>query len=377
MNEKDFFPPYLIVESAIRKKIEKGVFKQGEKLPPESELASQFKISRTTLRKSFALLKQAEYIYQIPGRGTFVTSPDNPKSSIMRTNYNNIRKMNSGIGLLISCVTGSLYPPIIRGAEDFCRENGYHLVLGNYDAIPEREKEYMERFFQRGISGLIIAASYNSDQNSYYRTLKEKDYPFVVVDTLVRGVESDFVGTNNINGAYLATKMLIEQGCKNILFLSGWLFASSSQERLTGYQYALKEYKLPLRKSLVREGDFSEDFGYKAAKKMFSEEKIDGIFSANEPIAIGVLKAIKERKCSVPEEIKIASFDKLEIPQQLNIPFIVIKQPRYAIGRTAAQILIERIKEKRRRSRKKEVMPYKKILLDPEIVESYGEETQK
>ncbi|MCD6407938.1 substrate-binding domain-containing protein, partial [bacterium] len=184
----------------------------------------------------------------------------------------------------------------------------------------------------------------------------------------INGVETDLVATDNFKGGYIGTKYLISLRCKKIAFISGWLSLYSSEGRLSGYQKALTEENIPYRKELVIDGDVSEKFGYEAAKLLLTKNKIDGIFSANEPITIGILKAIKEMKIK-PEEIKIVSFDEPNIPPSLNYPVTLIKQPRYEIGKIAAQILLERIKEKRRNLK----TPFKKILLEPEMAKEKEE----
>ena len=229
-------PIYKEIEQDLKEKIETGYYKIGDRFT-EKELVKIYKVSRLTLKKATSLLAAEGYLSQIPGKGTFITSPD--EQSKPQTNDIRFKKLNKSIGILVPCITFSLYPGIIRGAEDFAHEYGYNVILGNYDANPEKEKEYMERFVRRGISGLMVSASYNSRLNPYYQILKKNNIPLVVIDTLVPGVETDFVATDNIKGSYLATCALIRKGCKKIAFLSGYFQASSSKERFTGYKNAL------------------------------------------------------------------------------------------------------------------------------------------
>ena len=355
-------PEYLKVESAIREKIERGKLKPGTKLPSEPELASIYKVSRGTLRKSLKLLVAEGFIYQIPGKGTFVTSPEDKKIEIIRKKQNYLRKINKGIGILIPCITESLFPGIVRGAEDVLREKGYHIMLGNYDVSWEKEKEYMEMFVERGVSGLIISPSFNSYLNPYYDILKKKNIPFVLTDVSINGIESDLVCSDNLKGAYEGTKYLISYNCKRILFLAGKRDVSSTKERFLGFKEAMEEGGLPLIEDLIKFGDFSEEFGYKSTKEILLREKIDGIFSANEPITVGVFKAIKEVGYS---DIKIASFDEPDILFDLNLNIILIKQKRYEIGKYAAKLLLEKLEGKKKNENKE----FKKILIPPEIIE--------
>lgn len=358
-------PAYLQIEQDLRNKIESGYYRVGDRLT-EKDLVGIYKVSRLTLKKATSLLAAEGYLSQTPGKGTFITSPD--EQNKLQNNDVRLKKLNKGIGILISSVTGYLGPGIIRGVEDVCEETGYHLILGNYDAIPEKEKKYMETFVHRGILGLVIAPSYNSHLNTYYKTLKAKNVPFVLVDVAVNGINADLVATDNFNGGYIGTKSLINAGCKNILFVSTSLNASSTRDRLLGYKLALEESKIPLKKDMVKEsksgGRSAEIFAERETAYLLAQNKADGIFSANEPIIFGVLKAVKKHNRKNFSGIQIVSFDKPEIPYDLAYPITFITQPRYEIGKVACELLLERIKKKREKIQP----PYKKILLQPELI---------
>lgn len=356
-------PAYIRIERALREKIEKGEFKIGDRLPSEEKLASEFKVSRMTLRRALSLLVSEGYLYPTPGRGTFITSPEDENIERAKRRQEEMKKMNKGVGILVPCITFSIFSGIVRGAEDTLREKNYHVILGNYDGNPKKEREYMETFVERGVSGFIISPNYYSKENTYYDILKKKGIPFVFTDITIDGIEADLVSTDNEKGGYIGTKHLISLGCKKIAFISGYLSLYSSEGRFKGYRKALKEGNIKFRKELVIDGDTSEEFGYEAAKLLFSKNDIDGIFSGNEPITVGILKFIKELNIKVPEEVKIVSFDEPRLTSDINYPITLIKQPRYEIGKIAAEILIERIKEKR----KNLMSPFKKILLEPEI----------
>ncbi len=364
---KGAVPVYLQIEQDLRNKIKSGRYKVGDRFI-EKDLVKEYGVSRLTLKKATSILVADGYLSQTPAKGTFVTSPD--KQDTLQDNGLRFKKLNRGIGILVSCVTGSPNPGIIRGVEDVCEKNGYHLILGNYDAIPEKEKKYMETFVERGISGLVISASHNSYLNPYYKILKEKNIPFVFVDVKVDGIESDLVATDNFTGAYLGTKFLINKGCKDILFLCTSLRASSTRERLQGYRFALKESGVSFKKDLVREsengGHYAESFGEKETEIFLNRGKIDGIFSANEPVIFGVLRAVKKKAVKKSRKIHIVSFDKPEIPMELAYPITFIVQPLYQIGHTGCELLFERIKEKRRGVK----TPYKRVLLEPELIEA-------
>ncbi|MCL5674909.1 MAG: GntR family transcriptional regulator [Candidatus Omnitrophica bacterium] len=361
--QENFIAPYLEVKEDLQKKIKKGkgVYATGERIPSEMELSRHYHVSRPTLKKALSLLVSEGYIFQIPGRGTFINSPDNEIFQRQIESRRQFKRMNKGIGVLVPCITESLYPGILRGIEDFCKKKGYHVILGNSDATSEKEQEYMIMFTERGVSGLIIAVSYQSHLNPYYATLKKCRIPFVLVDVSIAGIEADLVATDNTMGAYLGTRRLIEKGCKNIAFICGWKEVSSSVERLEGYQKALAEAGLPFQRQIVRHGEFSREFGYNAAMDVLAKNSIDSIFSANEPITLGVFRAVGELSSQISQKINIVSFDEPDVPPWLNNPVVLVSQPRYEIGQTAAQLLLERISKKNVSI----TNSYKRILLSP------------
>ncbi len=361
-------PAYLKIEDDLRRKIKSGNYKAGDRLS-EKELGRMYGVSRLTVRKATSILSAEGYLTHVQGKGTFVNAPG------QRDKFQDgglmFKKLNKGIAVLIPCVTGHLYPGIIRGVEDVCARDGYHLTLGNYDAVPEKEKNYMEMFASRGISGMVIAPSDNSHLNPYYKILKSGGIPFVLVDISVKGVNSDLVATDNFNGAYIGTMSLVRSGCRNILFVCTSLNASSTRERLHGYKFALEESKIPFKKSMVketREELSREVFAENAAEVFLAQnDKRCGIFSANEPMLCGVLKAAKKRAGRNSRHIGIVSFDKPEVPMELAYPVTFISQPRYSIGEIACELLLEKIKQKKM---KKKGTLCKKILLEPELIEA-------
>ncbi|HOL66180.1 MAG TPA: GntR family transcriptional regulator [bacterium] len=350
-------PLYAGIYLELKDKIQQGKLKVNQRMT-ERQLSHRYQVSRVTIRKALSLLVREGYLHRLPRLGTFVTSTSSAPG-IFPGRYS-----NHTIGILIPCITFSLYAGIVRGAEDFLLTRDYTIMVGSYDANPEREKSYLERFTCQGISGLVIAPSYNSRPDVYLELLVKRNIPFVLVDTPLPGIDADVVQTDGVKGGYLGTKQLIETGCQKIAFLCGHLGrCSNSSFRLQGYRQAIVEAGLDFNPELIFEGDFSREFGYQTVKKLLSRESIDGIFSANEPITLGVLQAVSELPDDRRKEILVVSFDEISTPVEYSSPLMVVRQPRMMIGQVAAQILLERIKEKKRQ----ENSAYRQIFLSPEL----------
>jgi len=356
-------PAYLRIEHDLRKKLESGRLKPGDRMAPEYELAEEYKVSRMTLRKGLSLLVSEGYLYQVPGRGTFVTSPDDQSLEVMRKQRDKLRKMNRGVGMLIPSVTVSLYLGIVRGAEDACRENGFHLVLGNYDGVPEKEKEYLSMFADRGISGLIVAPSYNSNLNNGYRNLVEKKIPVVLTGLELSGLTADLVATDYFNSAYLGIEHLVRSGSRKIVSYASQYVTYASREKVAGFREALRKNNLEAPETFFREVPLKKPLDPDETIGFFRQEEVDGIFSGNESTTIKLINFLNLFAGRLPRKIRLVCFDRPMIVPQSNTPVAYIIQPTHEIGRTAVNLLMARIKEKRTH----QPQPYKKVLLQPKI----------
>lgn len=360
-------PVYRAIEADLLKQIQAGVLAVGARLT-EKQLAQTYKVSRVTLRKALALLADAGFLGMVPGRGTFVTGPDvRPDAGPMRPGLKRLRR---GVGVLVPTVAFAFYAGILRGIEDYLQAHGYFVLLGNCDHDPRKEQSYMEKFLAQGVAGLIVAAGHNSRANPAWRMPMLAGVPVVLVDTLVPGVAADFVGCDNFQGARQSVAALLAHGCRRIAFLSGHLKGvSTTAERLRGFRQAHADRKIPVVRKLIRHGDFTEAFGRESARALLSAGTVDAIFSANEPVMSGVLKAIRELGVRGPGQVRLAAFDAPVAPCDLLAPMTVVEQPRHAMGETAAQLLVARVEAARRRT---PPAPCKTVHLDPELKELFS-----
>jgi len=336
-------PQYLFIESELRKKILAGTLKTGDQLPVEQELAAEYGVSRTTLRRALRILEADGLLFPITSKGTFVTDPEDREQLKLKRRQVEFRRRSKTIAALVPSITLVHYPPIVRGIEDECTRSGYQLALGNFDGNLEKETAYLLDFMDSGVRGIIVSPHYRSHENEQYKAVLARGIPLVLTDTGIDGIEADLVATDNEKGASEGTRTLIDAGCKRIAFLSGWLSASSSRDRLRGFETAMREAGLPVREELVLEGHFAARFGREAWNEKLAAAQPDGIFSANDPITTGLLHAIVESGNTPPEKLRIATFDRPDIPFEFHHPLTLVEQPAADLGAVACGLLIRRI----------------------------------
>jgi GntR family transcriptional regulator of arabinose operon len=324
---------YRRLERILRDRIRAGSYTEGALLPSELELANEFNLSRHSVRQSLQLLEQAGWISRQQGRGTLVFNPPRETSGNQSTR---------DVGVLIPCITIALYPGVARGIEDVIRSHGYHMVLTSYDVDPEREAKCLDELISKPVIGVIACPSYNSRPADYQRVL-DAGVSLVLVDTMLEGVGADLVSTDDFWSAYEGAGALLRAGCRNIAYLTGHLTASTSRERLAGFRMAMEEAGVELPPPRISEGAFNADFGHSATQRLLeADPEVDGLFVANDPIAVGVARALREANRRLP----ICSFDEPAVTPEVARSIIHVKQCRYALGRAAGEALIRRIRER-------------------------------
>ncbi|MCL4386427.1 MAG: LacI family transcriptional regulator [Actinobacteria bacterium] len=265
------------------------------------------------------------------------------------------------IGIIIPDITNPFFPELVRGAFDFLIKKNYHLHLCNSDNDPKKEELFLRDFKAMWVDGVIIAPS--DSENRDLGIFNEITFPKVIVDREVLGVDADLIIINNKKGAYDAVSYLIQQGHKRIVYLGGSKYTLTAQKRHEGWGKAMIENGF-LTEGLEFWGEFNINSGYKmmneALKKLNS---IDAVFASNDLIALGAIRAIKEKKIKIPEEISIIGFDDIYVDKFLTPALTTIKQPIYEVGVKSAELLLERIAKKNKKDITK-----KRIIIEGSLV---------
>lgn len=243
------------------------------------------------------------------------------------------------IGLIVPDIINPFFASLTRGVQKACGEDALVILMDSFRNL-EREEKLIKnaRFF--GIDGIIIGNSRVSDD------LVEEISRYIPVVVFDKSYELDNVVSivlDNRYGAYMATKHLIENGCKNIVHLGGTHELYVSLERARGYEAAMNEANL---KPMVEPVGYNESVGYEAMKRLLdSDLQIDGVFCMNDLVAIGAIKALKEKGLRIPEDVAVIGFDDdEELCEIIEPPLSSIHQPVEEMGEVAAKLLFELIK---------------------------------
>lgn len=252
------------------------------------------------------------------------------------------------IGLIVSDIRNPFFTSISRAVEDMAYEQGYSLLLCNTDENPEKETIYLNLMQDENVAGIIFSPTRQTAMNV---SASDFAFPLVIVDRSVGDADVDAVLLDNVDAGYRLTTHLIENGYQRIAALCGEM-STTGRERQQGYEKALQAHNLSRLPEHVKFLQPRIETGYAATMKMLSSSnRPDAILATNSMIAAGVLQAIRECNLTIPDDIALVTFDETTWASLVQPAITLIAQPTYEIGKTAAELLLQRVAEPTRSTR--------------------------
>ena len=255
-------------------------------------------------------------------------------------------KQTRTIALIVTDITNPFFTTVARGVEDKASEQGFSVIFCNTDESSEEETQYVNVLLQKQVDGLLLVPASGTSETVTF--LNNHAVPFVLLDRRVLGVEADVVRCDSEQAAYEGIQHLLDFGHTRIAALCGSVDITSSQDRATGYRRAMTDA------GLAHEADnrvyftsFTIDGGYDAAQQaLAAEPRPTAFFAANNFIAFGAIRALKEANLRIPQDISLISFDDLPSAMLLDPFLTVIEQRAYEMGWQATALLLDRLNDK-------------------------------
>lgn len=233
-------------------------------------------------------------------------------------------------------------PRIMQGVEEELTLHGYHTILTALNSAGSLSNMKMVR--ESRVDGLILIGPRFTPRAIL--ELKSAGFPLVLIDNALNETKIDSILCDNSDGAYEATKHLIEHGHSTIVFFCGPTEWVSNRERCAGYKRAMKEVELEPR--IVSMPDTTLDTGYEALKQALEMyPDLTAVCAVNDAVAIGAIRALKEVGRRVPNDVAITGFDDINWADLNDPPLTTVHIFLEEMGHLAAKRLIELIEGKR------------------------------
>jgi len=255
----------------------------------------------------------------------------------------------NNIGVIIPDISNPFFCEVIKGVSSVANENGLNIILCDTHENQQKEIHFLNSLKNEKLKGIIITPVSDTYQfdSDYSNLLEGMNVPIILVDRDVKYSNFDGVFIDNIKGAFEATSALIQEGHRNIAVIAGPTTSKPGRDRLIGYKKEYMMNNIPINEELIFYGDFGLESGYNNAKKILnSKHKPTAIFSCNNLMTIGVLKALTELHLQIPDDIALIGFDDIEILDTLGFKISSISRPTFEMGEIAMEMLINQLKNR-------------------------------
>jgi len=350
-------PKYRQVYAALRRQIQSGRLKPGDRLPTEAELVRVFGASRITVGRAVRDLQAAGLVNRRPRSGTYVAAqrPDHGLS----------------FGLLIPDLGETeIFESICQGmmASPLAREHA--LVWGSVTGAGTSKEnlawQLSRQYIERHVSGVFFAPvelTPNKDDVNHRiaRALDAARIPIVLLDRTVfpypeRGVH-DLVGIDNRRAGFVITAHLLRLECRRVAFASLPHAAATVDAREAGYREALYVWNVAVDAALLWRIDPDD---HTAVKTSMDACRPDAVVCANDRTAARLMHTLLHLGYAIPRDVRLVGIDDVEYASLLPVPLTTLRQPTRQIGDAALTAMLDRVR--------RPDLPPRDILLHPKLV---------
>ncbi|MGQ8338080.1 LacI family DNA-binding transcriptional regulator [Sunxiuqinia sp. A32] len=287
--------------------------------------AKKYRISKTTEQKILEEAKKSNYSPSLLARS-------------LRT------QKTFTIGLLIPSITNPFFANIASIVVKEAKLKGYTIILVDSEDDEQTEIDSAELLLARKIDGLIVIPC--GQDPDFLENIQKSGTPVMLIDRYFEKSKLPYLCTDNFQGSFDATNLLLKNGHRNIACIQGVPHSTPNKERVNGFKKALEDSGITT--SIHISGtDFNVENGYLETKLLLKKkEKPTAIFALSNTIALGAFKAIREANLQIPEQISLIAFDDYTYLDFLQPPITRIAQPIEEIGKLAVTLLTDEIDEK-------------------------------
>ena len=273
-----------------------------------------------------------------------------------------IQKTNN-IGVIVPKIDSSFISSAIGGIERIATESGYNLIISQSLESYEKEKTSAHDMFNNRVDGLLVSLAEKTVNTEHFKPFVERDIPILFFDRVDDELDCGKYTIDNYKASFDAVNHMIEQGCKNIIHITGNTNSKVYADRLKGYQEALNKNNLVFIEKNVIIGDLSLDSGINIAEEILKMQVLpDGVFVANDKCAVGCMLTLKRKGIKIPKDISFVGFNNDPISTLVDPNLSTVNYPGPKMGEMVARNLINFLQKKKNSDLKKN------FIIDSELI---------
>lgn len=251
------------------------------------------------------------------------------------------------IGLVVPGIVTSFYPEVIGPLRARLDDSGYGLLIMTSDDREKEEQRSLDFLRERQIDALVVVPNKDTRNGSRYDAFVESGKPVIMIDRWVHSTRCHTVATDNVSGAEMATRHLLELGHRRIAVVKLRSVCSTTLERMRGYKRALRDFGVTYDPELIRsmEHNIGRDLhvdGESVLQYLLKMPKPPtALFAFHDVLAIGILSSASCLNLNIPADMSLVGFDDIDIVKYLPTPLTTVAQDKMKMGQTAANLILE------------------------------------
>lgn len=254
------------------------------------------------------------------------------------------KKQSNTLGVIIHRLNSFVTSSILAGMEKVANEAGYNLIISQSLESEKKEIQNAQTMLMSRVDALLVSLAFDTDNLDHILPFIDKRIPVVFFDRIIDHPDCTNIVIDNYKEGYRATKHLIEQGCKNLLHVTGSLKRNVYSDRLRGFESALKEVGLNFDDHSVFRTQLDDAAPMAIVERIQQlKTKPDGIFFANDQSAAGTIILLKKVGYRIPEDIAIVGFNDEPISRIVEPNLTTVHYPAIEMGEIAVQTIINHL----------------------------------
>ena len=268
------------------------------------------------------------------------------------------------IAVVLPEVADSFFSLAINGIEAVAQEKGYHVLIYLTHESFIKEEAILKDFQSGRVDGILISVSRETMRSEHIMEAAGKGIPIVFFDRACEDVETASITTNDAESCYKATQHLIDNGCKEIAYLSISNSLGIINKRMAGYKQALSDHRIKFKlENIVRCTNNATDDARIINNLMKRKNRPDGIIASVEKFTTSIYLVCQELNLSIPHDVKVISFSNLAAALILNPSLTTITQPAFEMGKAAASVLFKALEKKSYNLKKEKIVLPSKLII--------------
>ncbi|MBM3854077.1 MAG: LacI family transcriptional regulator, partial [Verrucomicrobia bacterium] len=265
--------------------------------------------------------------------------------SLNRRNFKPEGLRSRTLGLVIPDLSHPFLSQLARTVVERAHAAGYSVLVADSLEDTAQERQLIEQLTTREIDGLLLLPV--GREWEHVRELTQRKLPLVLIDRIHPGIVNHSVSVDNYQAAYEATEYLLTRGHRRIACIQRLPEAWINEERVRGYREAHRAHGVKVDDALVLGRQFGGHNGYLEVKRLLElKARPSAIFALGVFVTLEALRALRDHKLSVPEDISLLGFDDLPHAEFFNQPITTVRQPVAEMARMAMDLMIDQIEQR-------------------------------